>query len=242
MGRGMQQTEHETMRLAAVDSYGLVGAARPDSLDGLARIATSVFDTPMASVTLVHQEQQWFAGSTGLAEPGTSRAASFSARLIDDPRPLVVADTLDDPATRYLPHVTQVPPIRFYAGVPLIDTDGHVLGSVAVFDRVPRLVSPGRIELLRTLSALAAAHLQSLREARRLNTQTTELDRWRGQEDDTVAAVSHELRTPVAAMLGYLELLSAQPGAATHQNILEPIGDAARDLIRMLEDLLAANA
>ncbi|WP_436531262.1 GAF domain-containing protein [Actinoplanes sp. HUAS TT8] len=231
----MQQTEREAARLAAVDSYGLVGGARPEILDGLTRIATEVFDTPMASVTLVHREQQWFAGSTGLAEPGTSRAVSFSARLLDDPRPLVVADTRDDPLFRYLPHVNQAPPICFYAGVPLIDADGHVLGSVAVFDHRPRLVGETRMALLESLSAQAGAYLQARRNAEVLASLRARLGRLRDQEDDVIAAVSHELRTPVATMLGYVEMLGDLAG---HQDLLEPLGQAGHQLIHTLERIL----
>ncbi|GAA2642859.1 sensor histidine kinase [Paractinoplanes durhamensis] len=236
----MQQTEEETARLAAVDSYGLFGADRSELLDGLARIAASAFDVPMASVTLVHEEQQWFTGSIGLAEPGTSRAVSFSARLLGDPRPLVVPDTRDDPSTRFLPHVTQTPPIRFYAGVPLIDADGHVLGSVAVFDREPRLVGPARMELLANVSTQASAHLQALRTSRLLIARTAELHRRGEKTDDMLTTVSHELRTPTAAMLGYLEMLAEQPGAAAHRAALARIERAGQDLIKMLETVLAS--
>lgn len=192
----------------------------------------------MASVTLVHRERQWFAGSTGLTEPGTSRAASFSARLIDDPQPLVVADTRDDPLYRDLPHVIQNPPIRFYAGVPLIDPSGHVLGTVAVFDHVPRLVNRTRMRMLQDVSAQATAYLQARRNEQILSTLRTGLDRLRCQEDDVVAAVSHELRTPVATMLGYVEMLAELPDLAQHRDVLEPLGRAGQQLVHTLERIL----
>lgn len=234
----MRESHQETMRLAAVKRCGLFGAARSDTLDGLARIAASAFGTPMASVTLIHRDRQWFAGRTGLAEPGTSRAASFSARLLDDPHPLVVADTRDDPMFRYLPHVNATPPIRFYAGVPLVDGDGQMLGSVAVFDQVPRLVDGTRMELLQTVSAQATAYLRSARDAERLRRARADLTRLREQQDDMIATVSHELRTPLATMLGYAEMLAEHP-SLQHHTILDPLGDAGRRLLGVLETILA---
>jgi GAF domain-containing protein len=232
------RAENENRRLAAVDSYQLVGAPRAEILDGVPQLAASVFDAPMASVTLVHEDRQWFAGRVGLNEPGTSRANSFSARLIDDPRPLVVSDTRDDPFYRLLPHVTRTPSIRFYAGVPLIDPDGQVLGAVAVFDRVPRPAGVAQMDMLSHLAGQASAHLQSIRTARLVDGLAAELDRLRARDAEAASAISHELRTPVAAMTGFLELLLELPELAAYRPLLDPVKREGRHLVGLVERIV----
>jgi signal transduction histidine kinase len=233
----------EQARLAALDSYGLLGTVRPVVLDDLTRLATRIFETPMSTVTLVDRDRQWFAGNTGMSDTGGSRATSLCAWMIDDPRPLIVPDARLDPRFRDYANVTGDPYIRFYAGVPLISDDGYVLGSVCVLDREPRTIGPHQIQMLGDLAAQATSHLEAIREQAKLAALDAELSRLSRREQDLVATVSHELRTPVTTMQGYLEMLveaiEEQDQLAPYRRMIDPIRRNGDRLVRMVDHLLA---
>ncbi|GAA2660581.1 GAF domain-containing sensor histidine kinase [Paractinoplanes durhamensis] len=229
--------EHD--RLAALYQYGLLDAVRPIVLDDLTRLATRIFDTPMSTVTLVDRNRQWFAGHTGMDANQAPRAISLCAWMIDDPRPLIVPDARLDPRFQDYSNVTGAPYIRFYAGVPLVNSDGYVLGSVCVLDREPRHLGEHQLSLLGDLSAQATGHLEAIREQNRLAVLDAELARLIRREQDLVSTVSHELRTPVTTMQGYLEMLAEEEDLAPYRRMLEPIRRNGDRLVRMVDHLLA---
>jgi signal transduction histidine kinase len=229
--------EHD--RLAALHTYGLLDAVRPVVLDDLTRLAARIFDTPMATVTLVDADRQWFAGNTGMDGKEAPRAISLCAWMIDDPRPLIVPDTHHDLRFRHYSNVTGAPFIRFYAGVPLVSEDGFILGSVCVLDRRPRSIGERQLALLGDLAGQASGHLEAIRDQSRLSALDAELTRLMRREQDLVATVSHELRTPVTTMQGYLEMLAEEEDLAPFQRMLDPIRRNGDRLVRMVDHLLA---
>ena len=238
-GNVVSDSAPEDARLAALYTYGLLDAVRPVVLDDLTRLAARIFDTPMSTVTLVDRDRQWFAGKTGMDGSQAPRSISFCARMIDDPRPLIVPDARLDPRFRDYSNVTGAPFIRFYAGVPLVSEDGLVLGSVCVLDRDPREIGASELGILGDLAAQAAGHLAAIREQTRLAVLDRELTRLSQREMDLVATVSHELRTPVATMQGYLEMLSDDEDLAPYRKLLDPIRRNGDRLVRMVDHLLA---
>jgi signal transduction histidine kinase len=228
--------------LAALRTYGLLDAVRPVVLDDLTRLASRIFDTPMSTVTLIDRDRQWFAGNTGMPDNEGPRDIAFCAYLVDHPRPLIVSDATLDPRFRAYRNVTGAPFIRFYAGVPLLGADGHVLGSVCVLDRRPREIGAEQVALLGDLAAQAAEHMTAYRERNRLSRLDAELNRLDRRTDDFVAAVSHELRTPVSTMQGYLEMLGDEPDLEPYRAMLDPIRRNGERLIRMVDHLLAGTA
>ena len=231
----------EEQRLAALHSYGLVGAPRPLVLDELTRLAASVTGTRMALVSLVDAERQWFAGSTGVQATESPRDVSFCAHTIAQRGPLVVPDATKDPRFANFANVTGGPRIRFYAGAPLVDEDGQVLGAVCVLDDQPRDITDRELENLVTLAGQAAGHLSAIRGRLLLADLGDELARAGRREEDIVAAISHELRTPVTTIQGYLELLTEGESADGVRRIVEPIRRNGERLVQMVDHLLAGS-
>lgn len=228
----------EDARLAAVHSYGVLDQPRPPALDELTRLAASIFDTPMSAVSLVDRDRQWFAGNTGLADAETPRDVSFCAQTVAERRRLVVPDARLHPRFGTYRNVTGEPHVRFYAGSPLLDEDGHALGALCVIDERPGDLGPRQREALDTLAAQAVGHL-TLRRNRLLITELSEeLARAAQREEDLIATVSHELRTPVAAIQGYLELLTEEEQLAGYAGLVEPIQRNGERLVRMVDHLL----
>ncbi|MEU8243138.1 ATP-binding protein [Actinoplanes missouriensis] len=232
-------TPGDDARLTAVHSYRLFDAPRPVVLDELARLAAAVFETSMSAVTLVGEDRQWLAGNTGLPEGQEPLATSFCREVVSTGAPLVVPDTLEHPVFSTWSNVTGAPNIRFYAGVPLVDEDGHLLGTVCVVDDKPRTIDERRLELLTTMAGQAAGHLAAIRTRLLLTEVGDELSRAVSREEDFVASVSHELRTPVTTIQGYLELLVDNEELEPYRKMIDPIRRNGERLVRMVDHLLA---
>jgi signal transduction histidine kinase len=229
----------EDARLAAVHSYRLLGAARPVVLDDLTRITASVLGTRMSTITLIDRDRQWFAGNTGVPDGDGSLATSFCGRVVARREPLIVEDASAHPEYRGWANVTGAPRTRFYAGVPLIDEDGYVLGTVCVLDDRPRQIGGSWLDLLATMAGQAAGQLSAIRTRLLLAEVGDELSRAISREEDFVATVSHELRTPVTTIQGYLELLADNEELHPYRKLIEPIQRNGDRLVRMVDHLLA---
>lgn len=124
----------------------VLDTAPETAFDDLTRLAASLMRVPVALVSLVDTQRQWFKSRVGLQALQTPREVSFCAHAIQQPRQLFVApDTLIDDRFRDNPLVTGEPRIRFYAGAPLLLSDGHAVGTPCAIDTVPR--QPGEREL-----------------------------------------------------------------------------------------------
>ncbi|WP_229075561.1 cell wall metabolism sensor histidine kinase WalK [Actinoplanes sp. DH11] len=230
---------HDDSRIAAVRSYRLLDAPRPAVLDELTRLAGAVLETPMSTVTLVDRDHQWFAGNTGMPADGGSLDTSFCGQVVAGRSALIVPDALEHPVYRTWSNVVGAPYIRFYAGVPLLDEDGHLIGTMCVLDTRPRDIGDRELDLLTTMAGQAAGHLSAIRNRLLLAEVGDELSRAIGREEDFVATVSHELRTPVTTIQGYLELLVENEELAPYRRLIDPIRRNGERLVRMVDHLLA---
>ena len=155
--------EGESCRVAAVHALGLVGLDANSRFDAILRVAQRVLGVPMAAVSLIDTERQWFAGMKGLPTRETSRDASFCGHAILTPSALFsVSDTHADIRFADNPLVTGAPHIRFYAGVPVLSSSNQALGTLCVLDSVPRILSSDEQELLEDLAQLVQGKLRAL--------------------------------------------------------------------------------
>ena len=130
----------EAARLRALRELGVLDTAPEERFDRLTRLAQDMFQTPIALVTLVDEERQWFKSNRGLGVGETPRDVAFCAHAILDDQVLVIPDAKADPRFADNPLVTSDPDIRFYAGAPLSTSDGHAVGTLCVHrHRAPHL-------------------------------------------------------------------------------------------------------
>lgn len=152
---------NEPARLEALRRYGILDTDREADFDDLALLASQICGTPMALITLVDANRQWFKSRVGVGVSEVPRDVAFCAYAILDPDELmVVPDALEDIRFANNPAVREDPKIRFYAGAPLVTPDGFALGTLCVLDRVPRQLSPEQIAALRVLSRHVVTQLE----------------------------------------------------------------------------------
>jgi PAS domain-containing protein len=137
----------EIARLSVLRKYRLEQIQREETFDRLTAVVAKVMGAPIALVTLIDEEDQCFAGATGLEQTGTSRDAAFCAYTILGDTPVIVADATQDLRFADSPLVLGSPFIRFYAGIPLV-IDGQRLGSLCIIDTVPRSITTDEIDTL----------------------------------------------------------------------------------------------
>ena len=155
----------EPGRLEALQRYKVLETPPEGALDDLVRIAAYVCQAPIALLTLVDAERQWFKSRIGFSPSETPRQLSFCAHTIHASDLFVVEDMRRDDAFADHPLVAGDPFIRFYAGAPLRTADGHAIGALAVADAVPRQLTPEQLDALRVLGRQVMAQLELRRQA-----------------------------------------------------------------------------
>ena len=143
---------NEDQRIEALLRYGLLDTEPEESFDDFAHLASFICGTPIALVTLIDSDRQWFKAKVGISSTETPREQAFCAHTIMGEDLLMVEDALTDSRFATNPLVLSEPNIRFYAGAPLIDSDGFALGSLCVIDRKPRQLSAAERRALTALS------------------------------------------------------------------------------------------
>ena len=164
---------HEVERQAALDALRITDSLPEPAYDAVVRIASSLCGTPISLISLISRDRQWFKARVGLDAEETPRSMAFCNHAIASPGHVMeVRDASVDPRFMDNPLVTGDPNIRFYAGHPLVDSQGYALGTVCVIDQVPRQLDDaqrvGLAALADVVSSLLEARRSSLAAARAL--------------------------------------------------------------------------
>ena len=152
---------NEADRLEALRRYNILDTEAEQAFDDLTTLAAQICQAPIALISLVDENRQWFKSKCGLDAGETSRDLAFCAHAILQPDDLlIVPNTLEDERFADNPLVTHGPCIRFYAGAPLISPSNHALGTICVIDRQPRILDSKQKNALRALARQVVSQLE----------------------------------------------------------------------------------
>ena len=159
--------KNEAKRIQVLWQYDVLDTVPEAIFDDLTELAACICGTPIALISLVDEDRQWFKSKLGVTLKETSRDVSFCAHAILRNELLIVPDTTKDARFKNNPLVTVPHKIRFYAGAPLTTPDGCGLGTLCILDQKPRQLRPEQKLALKLL----ARHVMSLLELRRSTRQ-----------------------------------------------------------------------
>lgn len=158
----------EKRRLKVLWQYDVLDTVPEEVFDDLTELAARICEAPMALISLVDEDRQWFKSRFGMTLPETPRDVSFCEHAIKQTELFIVPDATKDPRFKDNPLVTREPKIRFYAGAPLITPDNYALGTLCIIDKVPRELRDDQRQALRILSRHVVSQLELRRRTREL--------------------------------------------------------------------------
>ena len=191
----------ETLRLAKLQSYGILDTLPEQHYDDIAILAAYICQTPTALVSLIDSDRQWFKASVGLNVKETPRSMAFCTHTIQREDVMVIEDTLLHSKFKDNPLVTGEPFIRFYAGAPLITPDGHALGSLCVLDQEPHRLTDKQVHALRVLSQQVVAQIELKYQRDQLILSSQQLEEKVRERTAGLTASLHRLLTAQSTLL-----------------------------------------
>lgn len=158
----------ELQRLNALHSYGVLDTSPESSLDAITQLASQICDTPIALISLIDEKRQWFKSAYGFMAKESARETSFCQYTILGKEMLIVPNATEDNVFSRNPLVAGKPYLKFYAGAPLIDPDGYVLGSLCVLDHRAKDLSEFQKKAMELLANSVVSHFVLVKKKRDL--------------------------------------------------------------------------
>jgi signal transduction histidine kinase len=194
----LELNNEERLRLRALSEYQILDTETETSYEDIISLATEICQAPIALISFVDRDRQWFKAKRGVSVDQGSLDYSACLRVTREKKTIEIEDALQDESIRHHVWVTGAPYFRFYAGAPLITPEGHVLGTLCVLDFVPR-----------TLTAIQKRSLEILAQqiVHQLELRRVELKLKLISMSETAATMAHEINNPLAIISGNAALL-----------------------------------
>lgn len=235
--------QEERARLQALHDLDILDTEAEQAFDRLTRLASSFYQSPIALISLVDEKRQWFKSRVGLDAPETERRFAFCQHAIQSDEPFIINDASEDARFCNNPLVTDAPNIRFYAGAPLIDDEGHRLGTLCIIDQKPRPeFDHAMAEQLVMLADIVISEFNLRQRNRQLAESLDEIQRGESARTEFLSVISHEIRTPLGAVVGLADTLrhsaAHQQLSESDQDIIAGMQSSSRLLMGLLDDIL----
>lgn len=194
----MMKPGNEDARLEKLASYDLLDTLPEQDYDDLTRIASEICDTKISLISLIDKDRQWIKSSQGTDMKETPRDQAFCAYAINYPDELfLVKDAREDDRFSNNPLVTEDPNVVFYAGMPLVDTDGYALGSLCVIDHEPKELTERQIDSLRALSKQVMNLIQLRKSQADMSKMLQQLETRNQELEEFAYIAAHDIKSPI---------------------------------------------
>jgi two-component sensor histidine kinase len=215
-GHPVGSAAHEAARLAAVRRYDILDTPPDGSFDRVTALAATLFDAPIAIISIVDTDRIWFKSHHGLDVPEIDRDPGLCASAILENAPYVLTDAANDPRALANPLVAGAFGLRFYVGVPLRTADGFNLGTLCVIDKVARPVAEPQIEYLKNLASVVMDQMELRLSARRaigdLSRVVAEKEAALKRSELMAKEIDHRVMNSLQLISGLLQLQSRMLG------------------------------
>jgi signal transduction histidine kinase len=204
--------ESEVERIRTLEEYRILDTPPEPEFDALTELASSILGVPIALVSLVDRERQWFKSKVGLPVSETAREVSFCGHAILEQDVFVVEDAGEDERFLDNPLVKDDPRIRFYAGAPLRAPNGEAIGTLCVIDRKPQKIDATRRRALRTLADMVVTQLELKRKNRELTAALATIEQQKSglihnskmsALGEMAGGMAHEINNPLTIISGH---------------------------------------
>ncbi|WP_439481043.1 sensor histidine kinase [Cyclobacterium plantarum] len=234
--------DNEKQRLAALKTYDILDSLPEKDYDDLTLIAAEICDAPIALITLIDENRQFFKSRIGVDIEDTPREYSFCSHAINLPDQLMqVEDTSMDQRFVDNPYVIGEPKITFYAGVPLVNPEGYAFGTLCVLDSKAKRLNERQERALKSL-ANQVMHLLELRKKNKeLELSRKKVDAYARETEEFVYAASHDLKEPLRMIRSFLKLLKKKHSQQLNEEgskYLSYASDGVKRMQMMIADML----
>lgn len=229
---------NEAARLADLEGYSILDSLPELAFDDITELASFISGKPIALVSLIDSNRQWFKSKVGLGASETPRDVSFCGHAIHGDKIFVVNDATKDERFFDNPLVTGAPNVTFYAGVPLESPQGYKLGTLCVIDSKAGALTNEQTEMLTRLSRQVVAQMELRKHLAEFKAINKSLALETIAKTGFIANMSHEIRTPLNAIFGTLQILKEQKLTPADQELLAMAKTASETVLQLVNDVL----
>ncbi len=235
--------ENESARLFALSAYQLMDSEQEQDYDDLAMLAAEICQTPVALITLIGDQRQWFKSKYGTEVTENHRDYTFCAHaILDGEEIMIVSDARTDPRFSDNPMVTGDHKVVFYAGVPLINPDGYALGSICVIGNETKMLTDSQIRALKILGRQALQLMELRKKALEYEKVNKELADSNNYIQRFAERVAHDIKNPLGNIMLTMQALKAKTekqGDSSYSRFIEISTNSARNLLSYVNELLS---
>lgn len=236
----------ETARLKELEKYNIMDTPPEQEYDDIAELASKICNTPISIVSFIDKDRQWYKAKKGISNSEVSRNIAFCDYAIKSHEVMVVKDAQQDERFKSHPFVTQDPNIRFYAGVPLTNSEGYNLGTICVIDMKPKVLTQEQEFALKVLGKQVIAQIelrklvQTLEKANtEVSLKNTEFAKINDTNSKLLTIIAHDLKSPLASLQSSLDMFDEK--VLSHEEMIEVAKYVKEKLAKtneLLENLL----
>jgi signal transduction histidine kinase len=232
----------EEGRLKALYSYDILDSFPQQDFDDITILASEICNTPISLITFVDDERQWFKSNYGINVNQTPKEYAFCAHAILNPHEVfTVNDATQDERFKNNPLTTGSPNVIFYAGVPLVNEEGHALGTLCVIDNQPKTLTESQLRSLKSLANQVMAQLELRRKVKELDALALELKKTNEYLERFALMASHDIKSPLTSIMLTGQLLKAKYHRSLDDKgnqMLDIVNSSASSLLKFLNQML----